>query len=242
AEAVQDEPDDVASHPLVNEAQKANREMSLELLRVTSRANELVRQGLEVRRQLDQVRQLQRGMDEHVEAIRGSTLLSRILRELRQALPKVEVRGGLKDEIADWRLRQFELDRQRETLKDAEALARKRMESAAGEEVSSALVDPLAQLFRARRDLLDQLEPTYGEMLSTAIELQLHQQQLLTTSRSLRDTIDKQLFWVANARPLDLAWLLKLPDHLRTEWREGEWRHALPNHWTMPDSGALLGV
>ncbi|SHL05869.1 mechanosensitive channel MscK [Halomonas caseinilytica] len=242
AEAVQDEPDDVASHPLVSEAQRVNRDMSLELLRITSRANELVRQGLETRRQLDQVRQLQRGMDEHVEAIRGSTLLSQILREQRQALPKVDVQGGLKDEIADWRLRQFELDRQREALKDAEALARQRMENATGEEVSPALVEPLSQLFRARRDLLDQLEPTYGEMLSAAIELQLHQQQLLSTSRSLRDTIDKQLFWVANARPLDLAWLLKLPEHLMTEWREGEWRHALPNRWTVPDARALLVI
>ncbi|MDR5858102.1 mechanosensitive channel MscK [Halomonas eurihalina] len=242
AEAVQDEPDDVASHPLVSEAQQVNRDMSLELLRITSQANELVRQGLEVRRQLDQVRQLQRGMDEHVEAIRGSTLLSRILREQRQALPKVEVRGGLKDEIADWRLRQFELDRQRETLKDADTLAQEQMASATDDEMSPELVAPLAQLFRARRDLLEQLEPTYGEMLSTAIELQLHQQQLLSTSRSLRDTINKQLFWVANARPLDLAWLLKLPDHLRTEWREGEWRQALPTHWTMPDARALLGL
>ncbi len=79
-------------------------------------------------------------------------------------------------------------------------------------------------------------------MLSAAIELQLHQQQLLSTSRSLRDTIDKQLFWVANARPLDLAWLLKLPEHLMTEWREGEWRHALPNRWTVPDARALLVI
>ncbi len=84
----------MASHPLVSEAQRVNRDMSLELLRITSRANELVRQGLETRRQLDQVRQLQRGMDEHVEAIRGSTLLSQILREQRQALPKVDVQGG----------------------------------------------------------------------------------------------------------------------------------------------------
>ncbi|MDN3552873.1 mechanosensitive channel MscK [Halomonas almeriensis] len=245
AEAVQDEPDDVVQSPLVSEAQQVNRDLSLELLRITSLSNELVRQGLDVRRQLDQVRQLQRGLDEHVDAIRGSTLLSRILREQRQALPKVEVRGGLKDEIADWRLRQFELDRQREALKDAEEQARQRLQEA-GEitesEAASSLVEPLSQLFRARRDLLEQLEPTYGEMLSAAIELQLHQQQLLATSRSLRDTIDKQLFWIANARPLDLAWLLKLPDHLLTEWREGEWRRILPHRWTLPDAGALIAI
>ncbi|MCW4150997.1 mechanosensitive channel MscK [Halomonas sp. 18H] len=246
AEAVQDEPDDVVQSPLVSEVQQVNRDLSLELLRITSLSNELVRQGLDVRRQLDQVRQLQRGLDEHVDAIRGSTLLSRILREQRQALPKVEVRGGLKDEIADWRLRQFELDRQREALKNAEEQARQRLQEAGeitgGSAAASSLVEPLSQLFRARRDLLEQLEPTYGEMLSAAIELQLHQQQLLATSRALRDTIDKQLFWIANARPLDLAWLLKLPDHLLTEWREGEWRRILPQRWTLPDAGALIAI
>ncbi|MDN3523665.1 mechanosensitive channel MscK [Halomonas sabkhae] len=242
ADAVQDEPDEVAQHPQISEAQRINRELSLELLQMTSRSNELVRQGLDVRRQLEQVRQLQRGLDEHVDAIRGSTLLSRILREQRQALPRVEVRGGLKDEIADWRLRQFELERQSEVLKDAEAQARQRLQEAGVTDVSPALVQPLTQLLQARRDLMDQLEPTYSEMLSSAIELQLHQQQLLSTSRSLRDTIDKQLFWIANARPLDLAWLLKLPEHLLTEWREGEWRRILPHRWTLPDAGALIAI
>nr|WP_246007561.1 mechanosensitive channel MscK [Halomonas nitroreducens] len=239
ARAVRDEPEGVAQHPLIVEAQQANRELSLELLRVTSRANDLVRQSQEVRRQLDRVRQLQRGLSEHVEAIRGSTLLSRILREQRRALPQVEVRSGLKDEIADLRLKQFELERQREQLKDAEELARERLADAEAE-ASPALVEPLEQLLQARRELLDQLEPTYGEMLSAAIELQLSQQQLLETSRSLRDTINEQLFWVANAQPLDLTWLKRLPSHLVDEWREGEWRQALPRHWTLPDAGALL--
>nr|WP_281380438.1 mechanosensitive channel MscK [Halomonas stenophila] len=239
AQAVRDEPEGVARHPVIVEAQQANRELSLELLRITSRANDLVRQNQEVRRQLDRVRQLQRGLSEHVEAIRGSTLLSRILSEQRRALPQVEVRSGLKDEIADLRLQQFDLERQRERLKDAEEQARQRLADAEAE-ATPALIEPLEQLLRARRELLDQLEPTYGEMLSAAIELQLNQQQLLDTSRSLRSAINEQLFWVANAQPLDLTWLMRLPSHLVAEWQDGEWRQALPRHWAMPDAGALL--
>ena len=47
--------------------------------------------------------------DEQMEAIRGSQLLSRILREQRQSLPVVVPRRDLQDEIADLRLKQFGL-------------------------------------------------------------------------------------------------------------------------------------
>ncbi|MFG6175807.1 mechanosensitive channel MscK [Halomonas sp. THAF12] len=239
AQAVRDEPEGVARHPMILEAQQANRDMSLELLRATSRANDLARQGQEARRRLDRVRQLQRGLSEHIEAIRGSPLLSRILREQRQALPRVESEGSLKEEIADLRLKQFELDRQRERLQDAEQMARQRLEEADAR-ASDAVLDSLTQLLQARHELLDRLGPTYGEVLTAAIELQLNQQQLLETSRALRSTIDEQLFWVANARPLDLTWVLRLPNHLQAEWHDGEWRQALPSHWRWPDAGALL--
>ncbi|TFH85598.1 mechanosensitive channel MscK [Billgrantia azerbaijanica] len=240
AEAVQDE-EGVVGHPVVTRAQEINRDMSLELLRVNERANRLVREGIEVRRQLERVRQLQRSLNEQIDAIRGSILLSRILREQRQSLPRVEARRGLQDEIADLRLKQFELSRQRDDLRQTEQLARRRIEEADAE-ASPALVDSLLSLYQGRRELVDQLEQAYGEMLSAAIDLQLNQQQLLGTSRELRTTIDEQLFWIANARPLDLAWLRSLPGKLLTEWQEGEWRELLPANWELPEARALAGV
>ncbi|WFM70181.1 mechanosensitive channel MscK [Halomonas sp. CKK8] len=241
AEAVSDEDEGVIGHPVVRQAREVNRTMSLELLRATDRANRLVREGLEVRRQFDRVRQLQRSLNEQIDAIRGSMLLSRILREQRQTLPRVEERRGLQDEIADLRLKQFELGRQRERLREGEQLARQRIEEADAE-ASPALVDSLLGLYQARRELVDQLEQAYGEMLSAAIDLQLNQQQLLATSQELRATIDEQLFWIANSRPLGLAWLGNLPENLAMEWREGEWRAALPVNWRLPDARALLGL
>ncbi|WP_083582230.1 mechanosensitive channel MscK [Halomonas aestuarii] len=241
AEAVGDEGKGVIGHPVVRHAREINRTMSLELLRATDRANRLVREGLEVRRQFDRVRQLQRNLNEQIDAIRGSMLLSRILREQRLTLPRVEVRRGLQDEIADLHLKQFELGRQRDQLREGEKLARQRIEEADAE-ASPGLVDSLLRLYQARRELVDQMEKAYGEMLSAAIDLQLNQQQLLATSQELRATIDEQLFWIANTRPLGLAWLSNLPQNLATEWREGEWRTVLPVNWRLPDARALLGV
>jgi potassium efflux system protein len=242
AQAAEEEPEGVMAAPEVVEARQRNREMSVELLQATSRAHELARKNQEVRRQLDKVRQMQRGLSEHVDAIRGSILLSRILREQREALPKVTVRSGLKDEIADLRLKQFELDRQRDELLKTTQEAREQLASGSGDSaLNEQRLAALEQLLSTRRKLIDQLEPAYGEQLTAAIELQLAEQQLFDISRALKATIDEQLFWVANARPLDWAWLRRLPEHLAAEWRDGEWRRGLPVHWKGLDAGALLG-
>src|SRR5690625_5698634 len=49
-------------------------------------------------------------------------------------------------------------------------------------------------------------------------------------------------FWVANARPLGLAWFQQLPANLMEELRRGEWRQLLPVHWQWPGIEALAGV
>lgn len=240
ADAARDDPLLATGHPVLERAQQINRDLSLELLRANDRSNGLVREGLTVSSQLDRVRQLQRSLKEQIETIGGSILLSRILREQRRSLPKVEV-SGLQDEIADLHLRQFDLVRQRDQLREGERLANRRLEEA-GVEITPALVDSLLRLYQSRRELVDELEQIYGNFLSAAIELQLTQQQLLESTRDVRITIDEQLFWIANSRPLDLAWFAQLPAHVALEWEQGEWRQALPTHWRLPRADALAGL
>ena len=241
ADAARDDPLVAAGHPVLERAQQINQDLSLELLRANDRRNALLREAITVRSQLDQVTQLQRSLNEQISAVRGSLLLSRILREQRQSLPQVEARRDLQDEIADLRLRQFDLGRQRDQLRQGERLANQRLEEA-GVEITEELVGSLQRLYQSRRELVDQLEQTYGELLSIGIELQLNQQQLLRGAQSLRGTINEQLFWVANSRPLDWHWLRQLPANLALEWRDGEWREGLPNRWRLPGIEALLGV
>ncbi|TVP49272.1 MAG: mechanosensitive channel MscK [Halomonas sp.] len=230
ADAARDDPLIAAGHPVVLQAQQTNQTLSLELLRATDRANSIVRENIEAQRQLEHVRQLQRSLNEQIDAIRGSQLLSRILREQRQSLPPVAPRRDLQDEIADLRLKQFDLVRQRDQLRQSEQFAATRLREA-GIEATPGLVDSLSRLYQSRRELVEQLEQSYGSLLSAAIELQLNQQQLLLTTSELRETIDEQLFWVANSRPLDFNWVRQLPNNLVSEWREGEWRAILPTRW-----------
>ena len=230
ADAARDNPLIAAGHPVVVQAQQTNQTLSLELLRATDRANTVVRENIEAQRQLENVRQLQRSLNEQIEAIRGSQLLSRILREQRKSLPSLAAPRNLQDEIADLRLKQFDLVRQRDQLRQSEQYAATRL-AEEGIEATPGLVDSLSQLYQSRRELVEQLEQSYGSLLSAAIELQLNQQQLVSTTIELRKTIDEQLFWVANSRPLDLNWVRQLPRNLRLEWQEGEWRAILPTRW-----------
>lgn len=230
ADAARDNPLIAAGQPVVVQAQQTNQTLSLELLRATDRANSIVRENIDAQRQLEHVRQLQRSLNEQIEAIRGSQLLSRILREQRQSLPPLAASRDLQDEIADLRLKQFDLVRQRDQLRQSEQFATSRL-AEAGIEATPGLVDSLSRLYQSRRELVEQLEQSYGSLLSAAIELQLNQQQLLTTTSELRVTIDEQLFWVANSRPLDVNWLRQLPSNLLLEWQEGEWRAILPTRW-----------
>lgn len=241
SESARRDPLIAAGHPVVSRAQTINRELSTELLRTIDRYNGLEREGIKVRTQLDRVRQVQRTLNEQIEAIRGSLLLSRILREQRSALPKVDAVKGLQEEIADIRLKQFDLGRQREVLRNAEALARLRLEES-NVEATPALIESLTRLYRSRIELVDQLEQEYGELLTTAIDLQLNQQQLLDISKSLRATIEEQLFWVANRRPLDLAWFRQLPSSFMNQLTQGEWRDVLAARWQMLKPAALWAL
>lgn len=226
-----------AGHPAVIQAQTRNRELNLELLGVIDRYHRLEREGIKIRTQLDRVRQVQRTLNEQIEAIRGSLLLSRILREQRASLPRVDAVKGLKEEIADIRLKQFDLGHRRDALRDVEQLARERL-AEAGIVATPALLDSLTRLYRSQRELIDRLELEYGELLTAAIDLQLNQQQLLDISAALRATIEEQLFWVANRRPLDLAWLRQVPSLVVSHVTQGEWREALAELWQLPRPAA----
>nr|WP_298412563.1 mechanosensitive channel MscK [uncultured Halomonas sp.] len=235
------EPSLADDNAVVIDARSRNRQMSLELLQVIDRYNVLKREAVKVRTQLDRVRQVQRTLKEQIEAVRGSQLLSRILQEQRSSLPQVDAVKGIQEQIADIRLKQFELNRQRDGLRDVERLARQQLDET-GAEISPQVIDTLTQLYQGRSELVDQLEREYGELLTTAIDLQLNQQQLLEISASLRLTIEEQLFWVASRHPLDLAWLRQLPQSLMAQISGEGWRQKLHHFWQKPHLAGLWGL
>ncbi|MCE3027612.1 mechanosensitive channel MscK [Salinicola sp. DM10] len=238
ADVSEEDASTIAEHPVLSEIQAANRDLSDRLLTVTDRTNQLIRRAIDVRSQLDRVRQVRRTLNEQIEAIRGSPLLSRILNEQRHALPELDTLSGLQGEIAQARLSQFDLVDQRDALRQPEVLAKKSLEDA-GITVTPSLVDALVKLFRSRSEILEQLDAEYGNLLTVAIDLQLNQEQLASITTSLRAIIEEQLFWVASARPLTLSWWRDMPVDMAHQVSRGEWQQALMSLWQVPDLRAL---
>ncbi|WP_244179916.1 mechanosensitive channel MscK [Salinicola salarius] len=231
----------IAAHPVLRDIQATNRELSDQLLEVTDRTNDLIRRAIDTRSQLDRVRQIKRTLNEQIDAIRGSPLLSRILNEQRRALPDVDELGGLQEEIAETRLSQFDLAEQRDALRQPRALAEKSLADT-DIDVTPALIDSLVKLFQSRSDILEQLDREYGNLLTVAIDLQLNQEQLAELTTSLRGVIEEQLFWVASSRPLTLSWWQDAPGLLAIQVGGDAWPEALASFWQVPDIHALAVV
>ncbi|WP_438766711.1 mechanosensitive channel MscK [Kushneria sp. TE3] len=240
AEAAHMGDNDRISDPVVDEARAQNQALARELLRTTDRANTMIRDGINTRARLEQVRQVERTLNEQIQALRGSLLLSRVLRQQRGSLPNVENQRSLQEEIGDLRLRQFDIGQSRQALANPSRYIEDQLERE--EPLSARAHQALLQTLEMRRDLLDQLDREYGNLLSRAIDVQLNQQQLLDISRSVRDTIEEQLFWVANGQPLGLSWLADLPERLGDQLLGGEWLQTLGSLWVLPSPRALLVV
>ncbi|SFM30838.1 mechanosensitive channel MscK [Halopseudomonas yangmingensis] len=207
---------DADNHQLLRQQASINRQLSEELLRATTEVGELTRKNLQTRQQIDSLTQIDRALEQQIDVLKGSLLLSRILHQQKKALPQLRVDGSLANRIADLRLRQFELNQIREELANPAEYVERQLASLP-EQQREGLVSDLQQLANHRLQLSEQLSSNIDSQLSLAVSLQINQRQLQQLSSDLQRTIDDQLFWVASNRPIDRHWLHALPTQLVDE-------------------------
>ena len=196
----------------------SNLRLSDYLLRSTDRLNVVTQQNLETKQQLDNVTQSDQALDEQINVLRGSLLLSKILYQQKQALPRLQkMDKNLADEIADIRLYQFEINQQRELISNPIAYVDNLLSTQPADQVTPQLRKTLLELVNTRSDLLDRLNRELSSLLSESINLQLNQKQLLSTAQGLRATLEEQMFWIPSNKPLDLDWLESAPRHLKQQ-------------------------
>ncbi len=195
---------------LLREQGTLNRRLSEELLRATNQLGELTRKNILTKQQIDSVTQIESALDQQIGVLEGSVLLSRILHQQKKALPDTRPDLTLTDQIADLRLRQFELNQLRDEMTNPSAYLA-RLINQLPEEQRESLRAEFERVVNSRVSLVDQLSANINTLLSQAITLQINQRQLEQTSSELRRTIDDQLFWVASNRPLDRSWFLNFP-------------------------------
>ena len=205
-----------------------NLKLSDYLLRSTDRLNEVTQQNLETKQQLDNVTQSDQALDEQINVLKGSLLLSKILYKQKQALPRLQkMDKNLADEIADIRLYQFEINQQRELISNPTTYVDNLLSTQPADQVTPQLRKTLIDLVNTRSDLLDRLNRELSSLLNESITLQLNQKQLLSTAASLRATLDEQMFWIPSNKPLDVEWLEGVPNRLSKQVDTLPWASSL---------------
>ncbi|MEO6678393.1 MAG: mechanosensitive channel MscK, partial [Pseudomonas sp.] len=201
----------------------ANLKLSDYLLKSTDRLNEVTQQNLQTKQQLDSVTQSDSALDEQINVLKGSLLLSKILYKQKQALPRLKLDRDLADQIADIRLYQFEVSQQRELLSNPATYVDNLLATQPPEQVTPQLRKNLLELANTRADLLERLNRELSAVLNESITLQLNQKQLLSTAQSLRATLDEQMFWIPSNKPLDLEWMRGVPERLQRQVNTLPW-------------------
>ena len=181
----------------------ANVKLSDYLLKSTDRLNEVTQQNLRTKQQLDSLTQADQALDEQIDVLKGSLLLSKILYKQKQSLPHLKVDRNLADQIADIRLYQFEINQQREQMSSPSIYVDKLLAAQPEEEATPQLRKALLEVVITRSDLLERLNRELSALLNESITLQLNQKQLLSTAQSLRTTLEEQMFWIPSNKPLD---------------------------------------
>ncbi|VXC13946.1 Mechanosensitive channel MscK [Pseudomonas sp. 8Z] len=217
-----------SSDKLLAKESTLNLTLSDYLLRSTERLNHLTEQNLQTRQQLDNLSQANQALDEQIRVLQGSLLLSKILYQQKQALPQLKREdGSLADEIADIRLYQFEVNKQRDEISDPNRYVDNLLASQPSEEATPDLRSALLDQLTTRRELLDKLNRSLNALLNESITLQLNQNELQSTASSLRATIDEQMFWIPSNKPLDLEWLKSAPHFLQQQLADMPWGMAI---------------
>ncbi|MHA6163161.1 mechanosensitive channel MscK [Pseudomonas sichuanensis] len=207
---------------LANES-TANLKLSDYLLKSTDRLNELTQQNLRTKQQLDSLTQADQALDEQINVLKGSLLLSKILYKQKQALPHLKVDRDLADQIADIRLYQFEINQQREQMSSPSSYVDKLLANQPQEDATPQLRKALLEVAITRGDLLERLNRELSALLNESITLQLNQKQLLSTAQNLRTTLDEQMFWIPSNKPLDWEWLRFVPERLAEQVASLPW-------------------
>lgn len=210
---------------LLTRETRRNLELTDYLLRATDRLNELTQTNLRTRQRLESLTQSEQALGEQINALKGSLLLAQILLEQKRRLPQVRIDSQLTDEIADFRLYQFELNQRREQLANPQVYVDQLL-AESGETADPQLRQSLLELAESRSELNARLARELNALLGEAVSLQLNQRQLRDLANRLGSTLEEQLFWIPSHPPLSLEWWRRLPGRLVEQVARLDWAGA----------------
>ncbi|HEX5677995.1 MAG TPA: mechanosensitive channel MscK [Alcanivorax sp.] len=222
-----DLPESLAGNPRLKAARQRNEAARERLKDTASDVNDLIREVINAETQLDRARSLSSTVNDQIEMLDGSLLLSRILYEQQKSLPQFEPRPGLDKQITEARLAQFDIRQTLQELKNRDLALPDDL--GLDESQKAQLRDGLQRLIDNRVDLLNQLDQELGRKLNILVRLNLSQEQLYKLTRNLHDTISEQTFWMPSTQPLSLAWFADFPGQVMGQLDTMPWKRMAAN-------------
>ena len=216
-EQAQQQSQNVEQNPLIQKELNLNAQLSQYLLEQTEKTNTLTQDELRMRNVLDNLTQTQRTIDEQISALQGTLVLSRIIQQQKQKLPTNLNIQGLSKQIADLRVKIFDITQKRNELYDIDAYISK-IEQDENKSFTSAEKAQLTSLLTERRKVASDLIKSLNNQLNLAISLELTQQQITQISDQIQSKLDQQSFWVKSNNPINLDWFKKLPMSLKAQF------------------------
>lgn len=216
-EQVQQQSQGTVKNPFIQKELDLNAQLSQYLLEQTEKTNTLTQDELRMRNVLDNLTQTQRTIDEQISALQGTLVLSRIIQQQKQKLPTNLNIQGLSKQIADLRVKIFDITQKRNELYDIDAYISK-IEQDKNKSFTPAEKAQLASLLTERRKVASDLIKSLNNQLNLAISLELTQQQITQISDQIQSKLDQQSFWVKSNNPINLDWIKKLPMSLKAQF------------------------
>ena len=198
------------TNPVISKELDFNTSISEELLKKTTEISQLSQDNLRIKNVLDNLQQTQRNIEEQISSLQGTLVLSRIINKHRQSLPQDKVIKGLSKQIADLRVRVFDISEFKDSLVDTQAYISK-LESREKTTFTDAEKAQLEEILQTRSKTLSELLKLLNNQLNLSINIELNQQQVKTISDALQQKLQQQSFWVKSNSEMDLEWFARFP-------------------------------
>jgi potassium-dependent mechanosensitive channel len=207
------------AHPLLLAQGEENLRLARELV---STHQALARLRSELRgfeEERDRVAAARRDTEARLRLDSGSDALGLILLAERRQLQSPDALARrleqVRTQLAQARLRQIDLARQRAAVDDPDAAVRQLLASASAsnedDEQPVDLSEPLYAMFAERAELVPRLDTVLERHISALIQSEQALRVLLDDTIALRAELDRRLFWMPSHGAVDLAWLQRLP-------------------------------
>jgi len=217
---------------VVQQAAAANAALSEELADLVQRLEQASTQQQQAQRELERLRAHLHDTQRQLEIAGLSEAVGEVLRRERRSLPTpaqyADALSARRDTIAQARLRQFQLEQAPdENLERQVAALLAEHLGQLDPAAAPAVADRLRELLTDRAALHQQLSLNYGRYIDQLLALNRDDEQIVAQLRQYTLLLDENLFWIASARPMDLAWWRELPASLRRFADQAQWR-SLP--------------